>query len=339
VNVPVTQDWHFEADGTCNLNISVTGSASGLIFDSQGATIFNWLGKINYGATTPNNAPPNPSCAVLFQPHTNTADGFAAIYAGRIHIKVAVAGAAGQAGVLCFNAANGNFTQETYVSEEINGSGGGGTANAVNGVLVYGQTVSTGFNQNQVFFNNVHGSSGTGISMCATTGNACTSNQFFIENIAAISAGHTALGVDTWGSNDVWHIGFVSGAAFQYAIKAESTAVQSQFFFGNANGTSTGIFLDNGAGNTFLGNPMPNIGTNGSYGLPGGVQIRFGRVTAAGGAGGSASFATAFPNNCFAIAGSPVNQLTAAQVSCTTTTVTAVVTSGTPIVEYVAIGN
>lgn len=88
---PVGQDMDYEVDATCNFNIQITGAASGVTIDSQGASKL-WLdGKIVYQPSAPNgNTTTNPSCAVLVNPTTNTADGFAGLYAGRLRIKAPV---------------------------------------------------------------------------------------------------------------------------------------------------------------------------------------------------------------------------------------------------------
>lgn len=253
ISVPVAQDWDFEADGTCNLNINVT-TTSGLILDSQGASRFIWDGKIVYNVTSPNgNTATSPSCAVLLNPTNPTQDGFAAIYAGLVRIKspvVVTTGGAIASGVICINTNAGQVIQQTLEFQEINANNV-----AYKGILIANASATTGFQQNHIYANQVHGAVSKSIDegFSATNQANYNSNIWVVSNIE--SNGATSRGVDTWGSYDTWQIGTINNVqgGLQYGILTETGANNNQMQYGLITGATTAAVLDSGTCNSIIG--------------------------------------------------------------------------------------
>jgi hypothetical protein len=251
ITVPVAQDWSFHSYG-CNLNINVTTS-SGLVIDSEGASEFDWDGKIVYNVTSPNgNTTTNPSCAVLIHPTTHTQDGFAGLYAKRIRIGSPVVNPVGGAtatAAVCVNNDTGSTIQQTLWFDEVNGTG-----HAVYGFLQFGNTVSTGFKQNYVHIGQSHGFTTAGINL-GFNGTNGSNNKGNIWDVPACN-GAAALSrcFDTWGSNDQGRIGQMDAAdgGMQYGIVFETGANNNNFTYGNS-AASTNAFVDNGTCNSVTG--------------------------------------------------------------------------------------
>jgi len=200
VNVPVAQDWSFHSYG-CNLNFNVT-TVPGLIVDSQGASVFDWDGKIVYNVSGSNgNTDISPSCVVMLRPHTNTADGFAGIYAGYFRIKSPVANPQDSikaSGVICTDSTNGNVIQQALEFTEVNGGGAISAGNAYHGFFVTGTAGARGFQQNQITLGQVHGFSVDGVNAGFNSGNNINGNLWHIGSMQGNVVGRARNPVQTW---------------------------------------------------------------------------------------------------------------------------------------------
>jgi len=255
VSVPVVQDWHFHADGTCNLNFNVT-TVPGLVVDSQGASWFLWDGKIVYNVTTPGGTPGSPSttsCAVLINPVTNTQDGFPGLYAGVFRVKGPVANpvTGTMTATVCISTATGSTIQQTLDFGEMNAN------NASNyGLVVYGASSTTGLLYNIITVEQTHGAILTGINEgYADNGHTANynSNLWKINNIE--NTGASSRGIDVYGTFDTWEIGVINNGqgGLAYGIVTELGASFNNFRFGQIVGFSSGLKLDSGKNNVFQG--------------------------------------------------------------------------------------
>jgi hypothetical protein len=252
VTVPVAQDWSFHSYG-CNLNFSVT-TVPGLIVDSLGASVFDWDGKIVYNVTAPNgNTTINPSCVVYINPQTNTADGFAGLYAGYFRIKSPVnnpQGGATSTGVVCINASAGSTIEERLDFTEVNAND-----NAYHGVFVFGATASTGLMQSEISINQIHGAVTDGVNV----GSSSTDQANYNANIWKISNiesfGGSSRGIDSFGSGDIFDVGVINAAQGGLAtgIVTESGATYNKFRFGSITGFTAAAWSDSGTCNEFSG--------------------------------------------------------------------------------------
>jgi hypothetical protein len=283
------QDWDFEAGSTCNLNITVT-TTSGLTMDSQGATDFVWDGKVVYNVASPNgNTATNPSCVVLLNPQTNTADGFAGIYAGRIRIKSLIAipsGGATTTGIVCANTAIGSVIQQTLDFQEVNANNV-----AYKGVMTFGASATTGFQQNHVYINQIHGavSKGLDVGFGATNQTLNNSNQWVVNNIE--NNGASSRGIDTWASYDTYDIGVINNAqgGLQYGIVTENGAASNQFRYGQIASASSAALLDGGTASTFIAGGSATLPALTMTGL---LRSTYGTPTIASGACGTGANGT-----------------------------------------------
>jgi hypothetical protein len=281
VQVPVAQDWSFYAFGV-NLNFNVT-TVPGLVFDSQGASRFFWDGKIVYNVASPNSTPgTSASCAILFKPTTNTNDGFKGIYAGEIFIgnPVCNPGSGTACAVVGLDQTGAGIFEQKLSFNEINGV----DATAY-GFIVFGVPGSgTGFSQNILEIENLHGSTAAGINLGYNAANGINNNQIKINNI--IMANASARGVDTWGLYDQWDLCLINNGegGLQYGIVCESTASQNQFSYGQISGATGAAVLDTGTHNSFRGYSQ-------TAGLASGIQYQVPQfIGTNSGAGTSSAF-------------------------------------------------
>ena len=255
VTVPVAQDWSFHSYG-CNLN-SVVTTVPALIVDSEGASVFDWDGKIVYNVTAPNGIVTiNPSCVVYINPTTNTADGFPGLYAGYFRVKSPVAnpqGGATETGVVCINTSTGSTIQQRLDFTEVNANNA-----AYYGVFVFGASSTTGLQQTEININQIHGAEQAGVDegYSATHQALYNSNQWKINNIE--NAGLSSRGVDTWGSYDNFQIGAINNVqgGLQYGLVVESAATSNHFDYGQITVENGGTaILDTGTC-TWLNGPQ-----------------------------------------------------------------------------------
>lgn len=283
VTVPVAQDWSFHSYG-CNLNFNLTTN-SGLIIDSQGASVFDWDGKIVYGINSSNgNTSINPSCAVLIKPQTATADGFPGLYAGYLRIKSPVVNLISgdkATGVVCIDSSTGSTIQQTLDFTEVNGGGAVSSGNAYHGIFLIGATATTGFQQNITRVQQIHGVAADGVNAGWSSSNAAqiNSNRWEIGSINGNTS--NTRGIDTWSSYDAWDIGRIDNAegGLQYGILTESTAVNNKFSYGQVSGANTSAVLDGGTCNSFWGTPYTAVAL---YGLTSGCTKLIAGATASG---------------------------------------------------------
>lgn len=250
VNVPAMQDQvtHFHG---CNLNFNVV-TVPGLIIDSQGASIFDFDGKIVYNVTTPNgNTTVNPSCVVYINPTTNTQDGFPGLYAGYFRVKSPVAnplGGATMTGVVCINVGTGSTIEQRLDFTEVNAN------NATDyGVMVFGASSTTGLIQTEININQIHGSVIDALNEGVSSTNQGNNNGIFwtLNNVETFSG----RGIHTFGSNDNWKIGTINGAQGTLAtgIFAESGANNNRFDYSLITSPTTAAFTDSGTCNSISG--------------------------------------------------------------------------------------
>lgn len=238
IQVPVAQDWNFHAYG-CVLNAEALGSEPLMIIDSEGASVFDWEGVTVYGAGASNTG----ICSIELAPDTHTEDGFAGIYAGSLTITNPVDGVTGS-GVVCINVNNGSVGGHITMYE-VNAADA-----ASYGVLVQGESATTGIMNCYCVFDQIHGSTSQAILEGTTTSNqsTLTDNQWFINNIDTASG----RGVDTYGNHDQWYVNDVNGSegSITDSFITESGANYNLFINGIALGTPK---VDNGVGNMWIG--------------------------------------------------------------------------------------
>lgn len=249
VTVPVAQDWDFRADGTCNLNFNVT-TVPGLIIDSKGASNFEWAGKIVYNVTSPNgNTNVSPSCPVVLKPTTNTQDGFPGIYASKIRIATPTGPGVGGTAAMCIDIAGGAVAQNQLNFGEINGG------NSFKGLFVYGAGSTYNFAANIIDVTESHGATEKMIDIGFDGTNKARyyGNLWRIANIQAGSA--SAIGIDTWGSNDIFDIGNLNGGEGGLAtgLKTESGANNNTFRYALIQNATSAAYNDGGTCNAFEG--------------------------------------------------------------------------------------
>ena len=262
VTVPVGQDWSFHSYG-CNLN-SVVTTVPALQVDSCGACVFDWDGKIVYNVTAPNgNTTINPSCVVLIQPTTNTADGFAGLYAGYFRVKSPVSNpiSGNMTGTVCINAASGQIIEERLDFTEVNANN-----NTYFGVIAFGATNTTGLQQTEINVNQIHGAilHGLDVGFNGTNLQNYNGNQWKINNIE--NASTSSRGIDTWSTGDTFDIGVINGAqgGLGTGIVSEPGSTYNKFRYGAISGWTTLDWLDSGTCNEFSGGSGASGGANGS---------------------------------------------------------------------------
>jgi hypothetical protein len=296
VTVPVAQDWSFHSYG-CNLNFNVT-TVSGLIIDSEGASVFDWDGKIVYNVTSPNgNVTINPSCAVLIQPTTNTADGFAGLYAGYFRVKTPVANpvSGNTTGVICINTSSGSIIQQRLDFTEVNANN-----DTYFGLVAFGATASFGLQQTEININQVHGAilHGIDIGFNGTNQANYNGNQWKVNNIEQASTANTSRCVDTWGSSDTFDIGVCNGAqgGLGIGLLTESGASYNKFRYGSITGWSTLDWQDGGTCNEFSGGSGASGGAGGTQAVYVGGTSGCTKVVASAAAGGKQTWPNATGN-------------------------------------------
>jgi len=251
ITVPVAQDWSFHSYG-CNLNVNVT-TVAGLVIDSQGASVFDWDGKIVYNVTAPNgDTNSNPSCAVLIQPTSTTGDGFAGLYAKYIRIGSPVVNpVSGTAtAAVCVNTASGSTIQETLWFDEINSA-----SKAFYGLLQFGNGATTGFRENTIHIGQVHGFTKYGINLGFNSTNQANNNGNKWEIGACNSVSATGRCFDSFGSNDIIRIGRGDNAegGLQYLAGFETGANSNSVVYGITNASAAPPWTDSGTCNSITG--------------------------------------------------------------------------------------
>jgi hypothetical protein len=264
VTVPVAQDWSFHSYG-CNLNINVTSPAtSGLIVDSEGASVFDWDGKIVFHSPAGSSGG-TPTCAVLIKPTTNTADGFPGLYAKyfRVASPVVVPASGEVTAPVCIDNSSGSVIQQTLWFDELNANNGG----AYYGLRQIGNSSTTGLQQNYIHIGQVHGFTIAGVSLVGSTTNQGNTKANIWDIAACNGANSAAVCVDSWGTADQFRIGQGDGAegGLQYLVNFESGAPSNQVTYGNTT-ASSGPYLDSGNCNSITGRQGSKISVWGTTG-------------------------------------------------------------------------
>jgi hypothetical protein len=231
INVPPNQQWSAFFRGV-NITFANSVNGPGITFDSMEGSA--WV---------------MDSCVVVYQPASPAANSWAAycnpqnptpgdhittITGSKIHISDIATPATGLIqGVWGFNCSGGSINTSTFSSYELNGTGTGSTPNSTYGIVIFGQTAISGFEQNIVDITNFHLYASAGIQIGTNSTNAVNLRQN-IWRIGALLGGAASQGVNTFGSYDDFTIGGITNeqGAFTSGIICESSAVKNKFRVG-----------------------------------------------------------------------------------------------------------
>jgi len=264
ITVPPAEQWDAQFYQV-NLTFSTTVTGPGLQFNSCMICNFNWSGgQIVYQPNTPLAS----SYAVYFNPTLAVPlDGLIGITGSSFYISNLAAPASGgtAAAVWGFNIANGGIDTSTFGSVEINGTGTGLTANTDYGIVVFGVTASTAFQQNTINVTNIHISKTAAIQIGTSSTNA-GNYRGNTWNIGGINpSGASSDGINTFGSFDKFNIGQITNqqGTLNNGVVIEPGAVKNSFEIGEISGAAGAAIVNGNPGglNTILydGSRAPKV--------------------------------------------------------------------------------
>jgi hypothetical protein len=265
ISVPPVEQWTARFyDVNITFSSAVTGPC--FAFDSCMIVDVGFYG----GQVVGQPASPGASAYLIyFNPQTPVPlDGIITVTGSRFHFSnLAYLATGGNAiGVIGMNASAGSIDNSFFSSQELNGTGTGTTPNTENGLVVFGLSSNTSFEENIIDLADVHLCLSAGLQLGVSSANQgnIRGNTY---RVGGIRPGSSAVGISTYGSFDQFHIGAItneeaSGGNILQGIAYQTGTTGNNAIVGTFSGVTTPT-VDNGTGNSAWTNGTLAIGSGG----------------------------------------------------------------------------
>lgn len=250
ISIPAVENWDAKFS---EVNLTSTSNGPAIQFDSMMMVDWAWEGgQIVHQPP----APTGTAYGVYVHPiNPVPVDGLCGVVASRVYFTTI--GSAGNQGVWGFNLDTCSIGISQWGSVELNGA-----ATSTTGIVVFGPTASTVFEQNIFDLANIHGVVGAGVQLGTSTTNAANikENIFRIGTIRPIT-GAPGAGLSIFGSYNQFTIGGITneeaGGAVAQGVNFQASSVGSRVSIGQMVGVTTPL-VDAGTCNSIIGGGLGN---------------------------------------------------------------------------------